>query len=142
MSIKREGWLEERLELEPLRAALLDRKIPKGVGWFYTLGSATLAVFLTLVVTGILLTLNYSPSPDHAYDSVLYITNEVTLGWLIRGIHHWAASGMVVLAVLHGLRVLFMGGYKYPRELTWIVGTLIFLLVLVSAFTGYLLPWD
>ncbi|MEW6034825.1 MAG: cytochrome b N-terminal domain-containing protein [Chloroflexota bacterium] len=138
----KEGWLEERLELEPLRAALLDRKVPKGVGWLYTLGSATLVVFITLVVTGIMLSMNYSPSPEHAYDSVLFITEEVPFGWLVRGMHHWAASAMVILAVLHGLRVLFMGGYKYPRELTWVVGVLLLLLVLMSAFTGYLLPWD
>lgn len=137
-----EGWLEERLELEPVRAALLDRKVPRGVGWLHTLGSATLVAFITLVVTGIMLTMNYSPSPDHAYDSVVFISNEVPYGWLIRGMHHWAASVMVVLAVIHGLRVLFMGAYKYPRELTWIVGVLLLLLVLSSAFTGYLLPWD
>ncbi|MBI2854530.1 MAG: cytochrome b N-terminal domain-containing protein [Chloroflexi bacterium] len=142
MRVKKEGWLEERVNLEPIRASLLDRKIPKGVGWLQTLGSATLITFVALVVTGVMLTMNYSNSPDHAYDSVQYIENEVTYGWLIRGVHHWAASGMVVLAVLHGLRTLFSGAYKYPRELTWIVGVLLLLLVMGAAFTGYLLPWD
>lgn len=136
------GWIEERLELRPLLSALLDRKIPAGVGWFYTLGSATLITFILLAVTGIFLSMSYSPSPDHAWDSVQYITEEVPFGRLIRGIHYWAANAMVVLVFLHMLRVYFMAAYKYPRELTWVVGVFLLLLVLGSAFTGYLLPWD
>lgn len=136
------GWIEERLELRPLISQLLDRKIPAGVGWFYTLGSATLITFVVLVVTGIFLSMSYSPSPDHAWDSIQYITEEVPFGSLIRSIHLWAAYAMVVLVFLHMLRVYFMAAYKYPRELTWIVGVFLLLLVLGAAFTGYLLPWD
>lgn len=139
---KRVGWLEERLELRPLKSALLDRKIPRGVGWLYTLGSATLMTFVVLAVTGIFLSMNYSPSPDHAWDSIQYINNEVTLGAVIRGIHHWAAAAMVLLVFLHMLRVFFMGAYKYPRELTWVIGVFLLLFVLGSGFTGYLLPYD
>ncbi len=142
----KEGWIEERLELEPIRAALADRKMPRdlsgGMGWFYTLGSATLTAFIMLVVTGIMLAMNYSPSPDRAYDSIQFIMNDVSYGWLIRGIHSWAATAMAILVFLHALRVFVFGAYKYPRELTWIVGVMLLLLVMGSAFTGYLLPWD
>jgi len=138
----RGGWLEERLDLRPLLSPLFDRKIPAGVGWFYTLGSATLLTFVILAVTGIFLSMNYSPSPDHAWDSIQYIDDQVPLGSLIRGIHHWSAAAMVLLVFLHMLRVYFMGAYKYPRELTWVVGVFLLLLVMGSGFTGYLLPWD
>ena len=136
------GWVEERLETTPWLRHFLDRKVPGGVGWIQTLGSATLVTFMLLVVSGIFLAMNYSPTPEHAWDSIQYITDEVPLGSFIRGIHHWAASAMVVLVLLHMLRVFFMASYKYPRELTWVVGVFLLLLVLASSFTGYLLPWD
>jgi quinol-cytochrome oxidoreductase complex cytochrome b subunit len=139
---ERGSWLEERLELRPLLSPFLDRKVPVGVGWLYTLGSATLMTFVILAATGIFLSMNYSPSPDHAWDSIQYINNQVAFGSLIRGIHHWAAAAMVLLVFLHMLRVYFMAAYKYPRELTWVVGVFLLLLVLGSGFTGYLLPWD
>ncbi|MDZ4224537.1 MAG: cytochrome bc complex cytochrome b subunit, partial [bacterium] len=124
--------------------ALLDRKIPnpKPWSWFYTLGSATLAVLLVQVATGMLLAMNYSPSPDHAYDSILYIMNQVPLGWFIRGLHDWGASAMIVLMLLHLLRIFVMGSYKAPREMTWIIGIFLLLVVFGLGFTGYLLPWD
>ncbi len=136
------SWLDERAELSRTFSPLLFRKIPRGVGWWYTLGSATLFAFALQVVTGIFLAMYYSPSPDHAYDSVEYITNEVALGSLLRGLHHWGASAMVVLVVLHMLRVVVMAAYKYPRELTWVVGVFLLLLTMGFGFTGYLLPWD
>jgi quinol-cytochrome oxidoreductase complex cytochrome b subunit len=136
------GWLEERLELRPLLSPLFNRKIPAGVSWFYTLGSATLMTFIILAATGIFLSMSYSPSPDHAWDSIQYINNQVPSGSLIRGIHHWAAAAMVMLVFLHMLRVYFMGAYKYPRELTWVIGVFLLLMVVGSGFTGYLLPWD
>ncbi len=136
------GWLEERLELSQSLGWFLNRKVPRRVGWWYTLGSATLVTFIILLFTGLFLMLNYSPSPDHAYESVQYLTKEVPFGGFIRSLHHWSASAMVVLIGLHGLRTFFMAAYKYPRELTWVIGTLLFILVMGSAFTGYLLPWD
>lgn len=135
-------WIDERLGTKAIASAFLDRKTPKGVGWLFTLGSAALTIFIIQLVTGAVLAMNYSPSPDHAYDSVLYIQNEVTLGWLVRGIHKWAASAMVLVLFLHGLRVFFMASYKYPRELTWVIGVFLFLTVMGLSFTGYLLPWD
>ena len=134
-------WLEERLGWQSPWETIFLRKIPK-VNWFYTLGSATLFVALNQGITGILMSLNYVPTPDHAWDSVNYITNEATFGWLIRGLHHWGASAMIILVVLHLLRVLLMGAYKYPRELTWVTGVFLLLLTLAFGFTGYLLTWD
>ena len=135
------NWLDERVGWRQIWETIFLRKIPK-VNWFYTLGSATLFLAVNQAVTGILLTLYYVPTPDHAYDSVQYITTQITMGWLIRGLHHWGASAMVVVVVLHMLRVIFYGAYKYPREVTWITGVLLLLIVIGFGFTGYLLPWD
>src|SRR6266540_3921448 len=123
-------WLDARLDLGSLRLALLDRAVPDRLTWWHTLGSATLAVFVVQVVTGTVLATFYSPSPDHAYDSVGYIQREVASGGLVRGIHHWAASAMVVLLVAHMIRVFAMGAYKYPREPNWLLGVGIFALVM------------
>jgi len=136
-----QGWLEERLSLSKV-AWLGNRIVPVGVSWWYTFGSATLITFVILVLTGIFLMMNYSPSPDHAYDSVRYIMNTVNFGALVRSVHHWAAYAMVFLVALHALRVFFMAAYRYPREVTWIIGVVLLLLVFGMAFTGYLLPWD
>jgi quinol-cytochrome oxidoreductase complex cytochrome b subunit len=112
------------------------------VGWWYTLGSATLIAFVILVSTGIFMMMNYSPSVDHAWDSLQFASQSVVLGQYVRSIHHWAANAMMVLIGLHALRVFIMGAYKYPRETTWMVGVVLLLLVTGSAFSGYLLPWD
>jgi quinol-cytochrome oxidoreductase complex cytochrome b subunit len=133
--------LDERLGWRQVWEALFLRKIPK-VNWLYTLGSATLFVAVNQIVTGILLTIYYVPTPDQAHATVQFITNQVPAGWLIRGLHHYGASAMVILAVLHMLRVIYHGAYKYPREVTWFSGVALLLVVLGFGFTGYLLPWD
>ncbi len=135
------NWVEERSGWRSIWQAIFKRKIPH-VNWFYALGSATLFVAINQIVTGILLTIYYVPTPDHAYDSVQFITNEVSAGWLIRGLHHWGASAMVVLVGLHMLRVILCGAYKYPREVTWMTGVVLLLVTIGFGFTGYLLPWD
>jgi len=135
------NWIEERSGWRSVWQAIFKRKIPH-VNWFYALGSATLFVAINQIVTGILLTIYYVPTPDHAYDSVQFITTEAAGGWLIRGLHHWGASAMVVLVVLHMLRVIFNGSYKFPREVTWLTGVVLLLVTLGFGFTGYLLPWD
>ena len=134
-------WLDERLGLHTIYSTVLDRKVPK-VNWFYTLGSASLFLFVMQAATGIFLTVYYVPSPDHAYDSIQYIMNGVAFGWLIRGIHHWGATLMVLVVFLHMLRTFFFASYKYPRELTWLTGVFLFLCTLGMGFTGYLLPWN
>jgi quinol-cytochrome oxidoreductase complex cytochrome b subunit len=134
-------WLDERLGLETIYGAVLDRKVPK-VNWWFTLGSASLFLFVMQGITGIFLTMYYVPDPQKAYDSIEYIMNGLAFGWLIRGIHHWGASLMVLVVFLHMLRTFFYGAYKYPREMTWITGVLLLLLTLGMGFTGYLLPWN
>lgn len=141
MATKINQWLDERSGWRKVWETIFLRKIPK-VNWFYTLGSASLFVALNQAITGILLTIYYVPTPDHAYDSVQYITTQVPLGWLVRGLHHWGASALIVLVVLHMLRVIIFGAYKYPREVTWFTGVFLLLVVIGFGFTGYLLPWD
>ena len=135
------NWLDERLGLTTAYDAILDRKVPK-VNWWFTLGSATLLLATTQAITGIFLSVYYVPHPEQAYDSINFIMNDVSFGWLIRGIHHWGATLMVITVFLHMLRTFFYAAYKYPRELTWITGVLLFLVTLGFGFTGYLLPWN
>jgi quinol-cytochrome oxidoreductase complex cytochrome b subunit len=134
-------WLDERLGLHSMYANLLDRPEPRG-NWWNTLGSASLFLFLLQGATGIFLTVYYTPSPDHAYDSITYIMNGVAFGWFIRGIHHWGATLMVIVVFVHMLRVFVTASFKYPRELTWLIGVGLLLLTLGMGFTGYLLPWN
>ena len=134
-------WLDERLGLTAIYKTTLDRMVPK-VNWWFTLGSATLFLFVMQVATGIMLSVYYVPSPDKAYDSIEYIMTGVTFGWLIRGIHHWGATLMVITVFIHMLRVFFYAAYKYPREITWTTGVLLLLTTLGMGFTGYLLPWN
>jgi quinol-cytochrome oxidoreductase complex cytochrome b subunit len=141
MSARLGNWLDERFGWRNVWTAIFLRKIPH-VNWFYTLGSATLFIATLQIVTGILLTIYYVPTPDHAYDSVIYITTQLPAGWFIRGLHHWGASAMIMLTALHMLRVFFYGAYKYPREVTWLTGVVLLLVVVGFGFTGYLLPWD
>jgi ubiquinol-cytochrome c reductase cytochrome b subunit len=136
------AWLQDRLNVDTIWRSLFIRKIPYGVNVFYTLGFACLALFIVQVLTGMVLALYYSPSPDHAYGSIEYIMTEVPFGAVIRGIHHWAASAMVVVVILHLLVTFAMGAYKYPREVTWVAGVLLLLVTFAFGFTGYLLPWD
>lgn len=135
-------WLDERLDLRGIKRGLLDREVPDRLTWWHTLGSATLAVFVVLLVTGTVLATYYSPSPAHAYDSIQFIEREVLGGSMLRGMHHWAASAMVVLIIAHMIRVFAVGAYKYPREANWLLGVVLFLVVMGFSFTGYLLPWD
>ncbi len=134
-------WLDERLGWRSVWNTVFLRKVPK-VNWSYTLGSATLFAVINQAVTGILLTIYYVPSPDQAYASVQYITSQVPAGWLIRGLHHWGASAMILLTVLHMVRVIVYGSYKYPREMTWFTGVGLLTIVFAFGFSGYLLPWD
>jgi quinol-cytochrome oxidoreductase complex cytochrome b subunit len=135
-------WIDERVDLTGLRRTLLERKVPAGLTWWHTLGSATLTVLVVQVVTGVVLAMYYAPSPDHAYDSIRYIDHTVASGAMLRGIHHWGASAMVVLVCAHMVRVFTMGAYKYPREINWLLGVFLLFVVLGFGFTGYLLPWD
>jgi menaquinol-cytochrome c reductase cytochrome b subunit len=135
-------WLEERSGIVGGVKYFLFRKVPRDTSWWHTLGSATLTAFLVQATTGVVLAMYYKPHPDTAYESIQRITNDITLGWLVRGMHKWGASVFIILMFLHMGRVFLFGAYKYPRELNWIVGVLILLLGMLEGFAGYLLPWD
>ena len=135
-------WLEERSGLVGGVRYFLFRKIPGDSNWMQTLGSATLTAFLVQAVTGVILAMYYQPTPTEAYPSIQNITDHVTLGWLVRGMHRWGASVFIILMFLHMGRVFLFGAYKYPRELNWIIGVLLLVMGMTEGFTGYLLPWD
>jgi ubiquinol-cytochrome c reductase cytochrome b subunit/menaquinol-cytochrome c reductase cytochrome b subunit len=136
-------WIDERMTVSPGLRWILFRKVPRGTNWAYTLGSATLFAFLNQAVTGVFLAMYYRPDASGgAYESIRNINDNVFLGLLVRGMHKWGASVMIILIFLHMARVFFYGAYKYPRELTWVIGVVLLILTLVMGFTGYLLPWD
>ena len=135
-------WVEERSGLVGGVKYFLFRKVPRDTNWFHTLGSATLTAFLVQAVTGVILAMYYKPDPDSAYASIQAITNDLTLGWLVRGMHRWGASVFIILMFLHMARVFLFGAYKYPRELNWIIGVNLLAMGMLEGFTGYLLPWD
>ena len=139
---KGRAWLESRTGVETSVRSFLMEDIPASAGWPQVFGSVALFLVLTQALTGVLLAINYTPSHDEAYRSVTYVMREVTAGRMIRGLHHWGASFMIVCVVLHMLQVFLYGAYKKPREITWLVGVLLFLLTLAFGLTGYLLPWD
>ena len=140
--------IDKRLTIKKVVSDQLDHPVPEHTNplkhpsaFLYCLGGITAFIILLLFLTGLFLVIYYVPSPDHAYDSIQYIINTVTLGWLVRGIHHWGASAVVIMVILHMLRIYFHGAYKNPREMNWIAGVLLLLIVLAFSFTGYLLPW-
>ncbi|MQA89671.1 MAG: c-type cytochrome [Gemmatimonas sp.] len=135
------AWLEDRTGIWHALGPIAKHVVPR-TGWAYVFGSATLVAFLIQVVTGITLTTVYVPSADEAYSSLEFITERATLGRLIRGMHFFGASAMVVLIGIHAVRVFLMGAFKFPREMNWLVGVGLLLLTLTIAFTGQLLRWD
>ena len=135
-------WLEERSGLVGGVKYFLFRKVPGDIGWWHTLGSATLTAFLVQALTGVILAMYYKPDPNSAYESIQRITNDITLGWLVRGMHRWGASVFIILMFFHMARVFLFGAYRYPRELNWIIGVLLLATGMFEGFTGYLLPWD
>ncbi|CAB4707238.1 MAG: DUF4405 domain-containing protein [Actinobacteria bacterium] len=135
-------WIEERSGLVGGIKYFLFRKVPSDINWFQTLGSATLTAFLVQATTGVMLAMYYKPDAKSAYPSIVHITNDLFAGWLVRGMHRWGASVFIILMFMHMGRVFLFGAYKYPRELTWIIGVILVALGLAEGFTGYLLPWD
>jgi ubiquinol-cytochrome c reductase cytochrome b subunit len=135
-------WLDSRTGYRRIRDYVFDEPLPPGTGWWFTLGSVLLFGLAVQVVTGIALAIYYAPTPDHAWDSVRFISTTVRAGSLLRGLHHWGASVVVVAAVLHLLRVVAFGSYRAPREMNWIVGIALLVVIFAFGLTGYLLPWD
>ena len=143
-------WVDERTGAVRGTKWFLFRNVPRDISWAQTLGFASLIAFGAQALTGAILAMYYKPSSEIdpvtgkpiAYSSIEHITNEVTLGWLVRGMHRWGASVFIILLFLHMGRVFLFGAYKYPRELNWIIGVLILVCGMLMGFTGYLLPWD
>lgn len=135
-------WLEHRTGIQTVVRNFLYEEIPASSGWHQIIGSMAVFFFMLQVVTGILLAFNYAPTPGEAYNSVKYIVTELTGGRMIRGLHHWGASMMIVIVVAHMVQVFLYGAYKKPREATWMVGVVLLLITLGFGLTGYLLPWD
>ena len=136
-----QAWVIDRFALRPFYEALLNRRVPKA-RWYIGDGSTLLGLLGIQVLTGAVLALTYSPAADSAYASVSYISETQFLGWFIRGLHYWSAGLMVVMLFYHLFRQILIGGYKSPREGTWLIGVLMFFAVLLLAYTGYLLRWD
>src|ERR1700730_8258449 len=135
-------WLEHRTGIQTVVRNFLYEEIPASSGWQQVIGRMALFFFLLQVVTGILLAINYAPTPGEAYNSVKYIVTELTGGRTIRALHHWGASMMIVIVVAHMIQVFLYGAYKKPREATWMLGVVLLLITLAFGLTGYLLPWD
>ncbi len=135
-------WLEHRTGIETAIRDFLYEDIPASSGWHQIIGSMALFSFLVQVVTGILLAVNYAAIPGESYNSIKYIMTEITGGRMIRGLHHWGASMMLIIVVVHMIQVFVYGAYKKPREATWVVGCVLLLITLAFGLTGYLLPWD
>lgn len=134
--------IDQRGGLVEFHKWFLLRNVPRGLSWLHTLGFCLLIVFVNQAVTGAILAMYYQPGADTAYESIQSIMFTHDWGWLVRGMHRFGASVMVILLFLHMAASFMMGAYKYPRELTWITGVLILVMTLAMGLTGYLLVWD
>ncbi len=135
-------YVNERLGFTARHRRVLDRPVPGWINYGYCFGGIAFTLFIVLLLSGLLLSLFYTPSETEAYASIQRLHRDVPLGHLLRSTHHWAANLMVVMVTLHMLRVFITGSFKNPRELNWVTGATLLLLTLGYGFTGYLLPWD
>jgi ubiquinol-cytochrome c reductase cytochrome b subunit len=137
------NWFEQRLQLgEVIRESVAHPVPRKSASWWYVFGSAALTIFILQVFTGIMLALIYVPSAGEAWNSLQYLNHDVTLGWFLRSVHGWGSNFMVAVVLIHMCQVFLFGAYKFPRELTWIVGVFLLLMTLGMAFTGQVLRFD
>lgn len=135
-------WFEERLEIQAIADDISSKYVPPHVNIFYCFGGIVFTCFIFQVASGFAMTFYYRPTVTEAFSSVEYIMTDVNLGWLVRSIHRWSASMMVMTMILHSFRVYLTGGFKRPRELTWVTGVLLAVLTVSFGVTGYSLPWD
>jgi ubiquinol-cytochrome c reductase cytochrome b subunit len=136
-------WFERRLQLAGAIRETAEHHVPRSTAsWFYVFGSAALVVFMLQVVTGILLAIIYVPSAAEAWNSLQVLNHDITLGWFIRALHGWGSNFMVAIVLIHMVQVFLFGAYKFPRELTWIVGVFLLLMTLGMAFSGQVLRFD
>jgi ubiquinol-cytochrome c reductase cytochrome b subunit len=136
-------WFDRRLQLAGAIRETAEHHVPRSTAsWFYVFGSAALVVFMLQVVTGILLAIIYVPSAAEAWNSLQVLNHDITLGWFIRALHGWGSNFMVAIVLIHMVQVFLFGAYKFPRELTWIVGVFLLLMTLGMAFSGQVLRFD
>jgi cytochrome b6 len=135
-------WFHVRLVILAIADDITSKYVPPHVNIFYCLGGITLTCFIVQVATGFAMTFYYRPTVTEAFASVQYIMTEVNFGWLIRSVHRWSASMMVLNMILHVCRVYLTGGFKKPRELTWVTGVALASVTVSFGVTGYSLPWD
>jgi ubiquinol-cytochrome c reductase cytochrome b subunit len=136
-------WFDQRLQIAAPIRETAEHQVPRNTAsWWYVFGSAALVVFLLQVVTGILLAFTYVPSAGEAWSSLQSLNHDITLGWFIRALHGWGSNFMVAIVLIHMMQVFLFGAYKFPRELTWIVGVFLLLMTLGMAFSGQVLRFD
>jgi ubiquinol-cytochrome c reductase cytochrome b subunit len=136
-------WFDRRLQLAAPIREMSEHPVPRSTAsWWYVFGSAALVVFLLQLVTGILLALIYVPSASEAWSSLQSLNHDVALGWFVRALHGWGSNFMVAIVLIHMVQVFLFGAYKFPRELTWIVGVFLLLMTLGMAFSGQVLRFD
>jgi ubiquinol-cytochrome c reductase cytochrome b subunit len=135
-------WIDEQTELVTLFQRFMEEPLALGVGWPHVFGAIALFLFVMQLATGILLTVYYVPSPQAAYQSTAYLNSQIPLGQLVRSLHHWGASAMLIGVLVHMLQTFLWGAYKRPRQIIWVIGVFLLLVTLGLSFTGYLLPWD
>jgi ubiquinol-cytochrome c reductase cytochrome b subunit len=135
-------WWDDRLGISRSIMPIVEHPVPPNLNWWYVLGSATLIAFVVQVVTGVALAFSYVPAPNSAYESLDFITHQAILGSVVRGLHYFGSSAMVVLIGAHAIHVFLTGSYKFPREVNWLTGVILLVLTLGMAFTGQLLRWN
>ena len=136
-------WFDHRLQLAAPVREIAEHRVPRSTAsWWYVFGSAALVVFILQFVTGVLLAFVYVPSGAEAWSSLQALNHDVTLGWFIRAMHGWGSNFMVALVLIHMVQVFLFGAYKFPRELTWVIGVLLLLMTLGMAFSGQVLRFD
>ena len=136
------NWIEFRLPIiSYFKKEYGDYPMPKNCNYFWSFGALATITLVTMIVSGIFLAMNYTPHTDMAFDSVERIMRDVNYGWLMRYIHSNGAAFFFIIVYIHIVRAMYFGSYKYPRELNWILGVFIFLLMMATSFLGYTLPW-